>query len=591
MSAPESIQMRLRLFGPFAAMSGQNELPGLRDHRKALQLLALLALHADKALSSEWVAAQLWPETGSLDSLGHTVPVLRKAMGHHGSRLIAKSGSLLLDACSVDLDTVRFLQAWESRSEDDAGLRAAVELYNGSLLQDWYEPWVAIHRAAFRDKYLEILQLMVRSACRQSDVPGARRFLRRLVAEGEPANDLHVRLMELLMQTENYLQASRLYEEYRDSLRADLMVRPPAKMTELYGRIPRTAPIFVPEVPEDFRRIEPVGGAMPLDSRLYIRREEDALFHAGVARYDGIICIKGPRQGGKSSLLARGLEQARQAGAAVVVTDFQTIEPAGKETLDTFYLTLANNIADQLEVNQSPADNWSPQLSPGTNFERFLRKVAFAQIAAPIVWAIDEADAIFDCDYRSSVFGLFRSWYNARVLNANSPWSRFSLVLVYSTEAHLFITNLNQSPFNVGTRITVQDFTLEQVAELNERYGSPVTSDDDLRELFAWIGGHPFLTRLCLYEMTAFSRTLSELWLAAHRDDTGFGEHLDRIRVGITGDAALTTSIRQVLRGELPISPETYLRLRAGGILSGGSCRDAHFRCTLYREYLGRVLQ
>ncbi len=192
MSAPESIQMRLRLFGPFAAMSGQNELPGLRDHRKALQLLALLALHADKALSSEWVAAQLWPETGSLDSLGHTVPVLRKAMGHHGSRLIAKSGSLLLDACSVDLDTVRFLQAWESRSEDDAGLRAAVELYNGSLLQDWYEPWVAIHRAAFRDKYLEILQLMVRSACRQSDVPGARRFLRRLVAEGDLPADVQV---------------------------------------------------------------------------------------------------------------------------------------------------------------------------------------------------------------------------------------------------------------------------------------------------------------------------------------------------------------------------------------------------------------
>jgi DNA-binding SARP family transcriptional activator len=591
MSAMDNGNMKLRLFGPFVAAVGGDELPGLRDHRKAMHLLALLALYPNRALGNEWIAGILWPETGSVDSLGHTVPVLRKALGPHSGCLVARSGSLLLDMRGANVDIEQFQEIWERRTDEDADLKAAVDLYNGALLQDWQEPWVEPYRISYRDKYLEILHLAVRAACRRGDIPGARRYLRRLVAEGEPANDLHVRLMELLVKGENYLQASSLYTEYRTSLRASLAAKPPPKMTELYGRIPREQTEFVPEIPEDYGCIEPVGGAMPLDSRLYIRRAEDGPFHAAVARSDGIICVKGPRQVGKSSLLARGLEQARQAGARVVVTDFQTIEPAGKQSLETFYLMLANAIADQLGLTRSPSEEWSAMLAPGANFERFLRREAFADAGTAVVWAIDEADAIFDCDFRSSVFGLFRSWYNARVLNASSLWSRFSLILVYSTEAHLFITNLNQSPFNVGTRITLRDFTLEQVGEINERYGSPCASEVEVRALFEWMGGHPFLTRLCLYEMNAHAQTLADLRAASDQEDGVFGEHLDRVRLGITGDAALGVAIRDVLRGSMPISPESYLRLRAGGILAGGSNRDARFRCELYREYLGRVLQ
>ena len=72
------------------------------------------------------------------------------------------------------------------------------------------------------------------------------------------------------------------------------------------------------------------------------------------------------------------------------------------------------------------------------------------------------------------MFGLFRSWNNERLLDPSGSWSRFTLVIAYATEAHLFITDVNQSPFNVGTRLTLEDFTREQVAELNRRYGSPL---------------------------------------------------------------------------------------------------------------------
>src|SRR5256885_8625763 len=101
-----------------------------------------------------------------------------------------------------------------------------------------------------------------------------------------------------------------------------------------------------------------------------------------------------------------------------------------------------------------------------------MRREVLAKIPEPIFWAMDEVDRIFTCDFGSEVFGLFRSWHNARALDPGGPWSRLTLAISYATEAHLFITDMNQSPFNVGFKVTLEDFNREQVADLNQRYAT-----------------------------------------------------------------------------------------------------------------------
>ena len=139
-------------------------------------------------------------------------------------------------------------------------------------------------------------------------------------------------------------------------------------------------------------------------------------------------------------------------------------------------------------------------LGANANFEGYLRDELLAKSAQPVVWGIDEADHIFDRSYRDDVFGLFRSWHNERSLEPNGPWQRLTLILTYSAEAHLYIANLNQSPFNVGTRVVLDDFNLEQIAELNARYEHPLNEETDLARLTALVGGHPYLIRNCLDE-------------------------------------------------------------------------------------------
>jgi len=332
--------------------------------------------------------------------------------------------------------------------------------------------------------------------------------------------------------------------------------------------------------------LEPVGGAMPLDSRFYIVRPVDEQFHSAIARRDSIVLVKGTRQVGKTSLLARGLQQAREAGSRIVLTDLQMLNEADLASLDALFLALAELIAYRLDLGFCPREVWDPLHSPNFNFERYLQRHALAEGLAPIVWGVDEVDRLFSRPFASEVFGLFRSWHNARSLDPEGPWRRLTLVMAYATEAHLFITDLNQSPFNVGTRLTLEDFTPEQVADLNRRYGAPLRTVGELRRYFDLVGGNPYLAQRGLHEMTERRMALSELEARAACDDGPFGDHLRRMSASLSQDQTLRQAMIAVVDGGPCPTVESFFRLRSAGLIAGDSANDARPRCRLYAAYL-----
>ena len=342
-------------------------------------------------------------------------------------------------------------------------------------------------------------------------------------------------------------------------------------------------------------RLEPVGGAVPLNSEFYIVRPADEEFRLAIARRDSIVLVKGARQVGKTSLLARGLQQAREAGARVVLTDFQNLSAAYLESIEKLMLVFAKSFADQLELdlisNQIwPNQIWDADLSPGINLERYLRRVVLQQTTVPIVWGLDEVDRLFSCDFGSEVFGLFRSWHNKRALDPEGPWHRLTLAMAYATEARLFITDLNQSPFNVGTRLALEDFNFEQVGELNRRCGAPLSDQTEVARFYRLVGGHPYLVRRGLYEMAEHGMKLADLETEADDDNGPFSDHLRRLRVSLTQDAALCDVVRGVLKGQPSVTTESFFRLRSAGLMAGNSERDIRPRCQLYAIYLEKHL-
>ncbi len=331
------------------------------------------------------------------------------------------------------------------------------------------------------------------------------------------------------------------------------------------------------------------GGAVPLDSAFYVVRDADDDLRAAIARRDGIVLLKGSRQIGKTSMLARGLHQARAAGVRTILTDLQTFNAEYLHSPESFYRCLTVMIADEIGLDYDPA-SWSEYRSPNMNFERFLRREVLERLDAPLVWGLDEVDRLFHCGYGSDVFGLFRSWHNRRTLVPADPWSRLTLVIAYATEAHLFISDLNQSPFNVGTRLFLLDFTADQVADLNRRHGSPLRNARELSGFQALTGGQPALCACGLNEMAMAGLDFAALEAGADRDEGIFGDHLRRLLISVTQDPQMTESLRGLLRDRKPPEPDRFFRLRTAGVVTGNTPREAAPRCGLYERFLSRHL-
>src|ERR1051326_72247 len=244
-------------------------------------------------------------------------------------------------------------------------------------------------------------------------------------------------------------EALRQYRELDRILWDEIGEEPSAALKALDAQI-RTLPAEVagleaPAIPQrpapPLPLAEAIGGALPLKSAFYVERKSDRLLHDAVARRESIVLVKGPRQVGKTSLLARAMAQARSAGMTVVTTDLQKMNRAQLASIEGFYRGCAEMIAEQLDLASSSIPTIGLKAGPNIDFERFIRREVLAATDAHLFWAVDEVDRLLTCDYRSEVFGLFRSWHNDRAMSPEAPWLRLTLGVAYATEAHLLISD------------------------------------------------------------------------------------------------------------------------------------------------------
>src|SRR5205823_1407314 len=131
-----------------------------------------------------------------------------------------------------------------------------------------------------------------------------------------------------------------------------------------------------------------------------------------------------------------------------------------------------------------PNQLWEARLAPNSNFTRYMRREVLGKHPTPLVWGLDQADRLAPCSFGTEFFSLLRAWYNQRVIEYDGAWSRLTMIITYSTEAHLLVSDANQSPFNVGTRLVLEDFSIEQVEDLNRRHGAPLRNRGEVERFY-----------------------------------------------------------------------------------------------------------
>jgi DNA-binding SARP family transcriptional activator len=624
------LRWRIELLGGLRAARGERVITHFRT-RKTAELFAYLAYHPQRPHPRELLIELLWPEC-ELDAGRHNLSMALSWMRQQleppgvadGSVLAADRYCAGLSPASITTDVAEFEAALRSaaHAEEPAArtgfLTASVELYRGDLLPGFYEDWVGPEQQRLDELFFHALRQLIARLEQTGELDHALQYALRAVGANRLREEAHreaIRLYAALGQPD---AALRQFRELDRILREELDATPSAATQGLVreirsGRVgsmgvsgpgPQGAPVTqvtgtrltvetTPTHPHTHTPIlpmEPVGGAVPLDSRFYVSRQTDGEFRAAIARRDSIVLVKGARQAGKTSLLARGLQHAREHGSAVALTHFDTFNAAHLEAADPLLLAVAETIAEQLDLAVPPAGVWDIRRGPNLNFRRYMRREVLGKLSAPLVWGLDGVDRLFSCGFGGEIFGLFRAWHDERALEPDGPWAWLTLAMAYSTEAHLFITDVNQSPFNVGTRLTLEDFAPKQVADLNLRYGSPLTSDAELARYYRLVDGHPYLVRRGLHEMSARGIRIDAFEERAEKDDWIFGEHLRRIVALLSRNPELREATRKVLGGQPCPTRESFYRLRSAGVLAGDTPGDARPRCLLYSAYLQQHL-
>jgi hypothetical protein len=336
----------------------------------------------------------------------------------------------------------------------------------------------------------------------------------------------------------------------------------------------------------------PPDGVLELTSLYYIPRVSDKVALDTIQLSGVTITLKAPRKMGKSSLLVRCCQQARWQNKQVILMDFQLFDRASFSSADIFLRQFCIWLTRLLKLESQVEEFWSEPLVAIQRCTAYLEEYLLPELdGQPLLLALDEVDQVFDTPFRSDFFAMLRHWHNAR--HMKPVWQGLDLVLVTSTEPYQFVQDLNQSPFNVGVTIELEDFTPQQVAELNQLYGRPFAAAKEEQALTELLAGQPYLTHQAFY-LVKSGRTTSQQLLANAAEERGpFGEHLRHCLQRLQLSPSLVAAMRQVLTTNTCPDDQLFWRLYGAGLVKrvgSGATRSVVTRYPLYTSYFKEKL-
>ena len=317
--------LTILLFGPMQVLVQDHPLPHLRS-RKALWLLALLALRHDRPVEREWLAGILWPDADPINAatnLRANLSELRHAMGNEAARLQSPGRhTLSLNMAGAHADIVTFDAAILNRKPD--ALKQAVALYRGPLLEDCSEEWVGQERNVREQDCLLALQTLADTALAAGNHGAAIDFYRRAVSL-DPWREAAWRgWMEALAKSGDRNAALQVYREFTELLRSDPRAVPDEETSALYARLrtearsraSSTAAVIAPPSVVSTAAVPPVVGNLPHPITDLIGREEERIEVAARLRASRLVTLTGPGGIGKTRLAIEVARETAEDGAA-----------------------------------------------------------------------------------------------------------------------------------------------------------------------------------------------------------------------------------------------------------------------------------
>ena len=331
-------------------------------------------------------------------------------------------------------------------------------------------------------------------------------------------------------------------------------------------------------------------GAVPPDSTFYVERNGiESLCYDAIIKPGSLIRIKAPKLMGKTSLMNRILAQCQSQNYKTVYLDLSSVERSIVRNLDNFLRWICLMVGRQLELENQLGDYWEPEiLGSNGNCTVYFEEYLLPAIDCPLVLGLDEVDRVFPySEVIEDFFGMLRGWHEKGKISQR--WKQLRLVMAHSTECYIPL-DINQSPFNAGVPVELPEFDPKQVKDLASLHELN-WNESQIEELMGMVGGHPYLVRLALYEVSSGEMTLEQLLRQASTEVGIYSNHL-RGHLEILQQAPeLAQAWQTVVASPEPVELDSMqiYKLHSMGLVQRKD-NQVIPRCHLYREYFRRVL-
>jgi DNA-binding SARP family transcriptional activator len=244
---------QIRLFGEVSVRCGAvtpAHLPA-----KTQELFCYLLLHRDHPHTREFLAGQLWSDASASQSkkyLRQNLWQLQAAL-HQQPPTQATPVLLVSQRCisinpeaSMWLDTwqladtfaqVRHLQGEDFLPQHAQAAQQAIGLYQGDLLDGWYQDWCLIERERFQSMFLVLLDKLIDYCLAQHQCEQGVEYGLRALRYDPTREKTHRRLMRLHYLAGDRAAALRQFEQCSTLLAEEFHVKPTRRTIELIEQI------------------------------------------------------------------------------------------------------------------------------------------------------------------------------------------------------------------------------------------------------------------------------------------------------------------------------------------------------------------